>query len=161
MTSLLTYSSQMAEGLPSKRTLRVYRAFSLVEVTLALGLVSFCLVGLMGLLMTGFTGVRSSYEQNAATFLLEQITADVKAGLEVGESSSLIYGIPLSNSTGQLQSLAGPIDYAGSRFAISHRIERKNASNDNIRIFLRAAWPPDAPANGPDFAEVVSAWNAP
>jgi type II secretory pathway pseudopilin PulG len=137
------------------------RAFSLVEVTLALGLVSFCLVGLLGLLTTGFIGVRSSHEQNNAAFLLEKIATDVKAGLEVGGPNSPIYNVPLSNTTGQLQPLAAPLEYAGSRFAVSHRIERKSASGDSFRILLRAAWPAEAPAGSADFTEVVSAWNAP
>jgi Tfp pilus assembly protein PilV len=137
------------------------RAFSLVEVTMALGLMAFCLVALIGLLATGFIGMRSSHEQNSATFLLEKIAADVQAGLDAGGANSPIYRVPLAGGTGQLQSMATPLEYAGSQFTVSHRLERTGTPPGGCRIFLRAAWPPGAPEGRADYAELVSAWSAP
>lgn len=134
------------------------KAFSLVEVTLALGLMSFSLVALMGLLVNGLTGMRSSHEQNAANYLLEQISADIKTGLAAGSTTSPIYRIPLANTDGSVGKLAAPVEYAGSQFVISHRFELNSNSSEQIHMMLQAAWPVDAAPAVANFSELSSTW---
>jgi uncharacterized protein (TIGR02598 family) len=54
-------------------------AFSLVEVVLALGVTTFCLVALIGLLSVGLTSNRGTIEQAGATAVLSAAVADLYA----------------------------------------------------------------------------------
>ena len=53
--------------------------FSLVEVTLALGVAAFCLLTLFGLLPLGFQTNQNSISQTTAASLLSSIVADLRA----------------------------------------------------------------------------------
>jgi uncharacterized protein (TIGR02598 family) len=53
--------------------------FSLVEVTLALGLAAFCLIALFGLLPLGVQTNQSSISQTAAASVLSSVVADLRA----------------------------------------------------------------------------------
>ncbi|HSI82462.1 MAG: hypothetical protein ACAI35_19540 [Candidatus Methylacidiphilales bacterium] len=55
--------------------------FSLVEVTLALGIVTFCLLLLMGLLLVGLNAMKASRDEAAAVNCLEQISDAIRSGL--------------------------------------------------------------------------------
>lgn len=68
---------------PCKRTnaRRQSSAFSLVEVTLALGIVTFCLLLLMGLLLVGLNSMKASRDEAAAVNCLEQISDSIRSGL--------------------------------------------------------------------------------
>ena len=58
---------------------RKSRGFSLVEVTLALGVAAFCLLTLLGLLPLGFQTNQNSTSQTMAASLLSSIVADLRA----------------------------------------------------------------------------------
>lgn len=62
--------------------------FSLIEVTLALGILGFCLLALLGLLPRGIQTNQNAVSQTAAASILSSVIADLRA-------------IPLSNSTSQ------------------------------------------------------------
>lgn len=53
--------------------------FSLVEVTLALGIAAFCLIGLFGLLPLGVQTNQSSISQTAAASVLSSVVTDLRA----------------------------------------------------------------------------------
>ena len=53
--------------------------FSLVEVTLALGIAGFCLIALFGLLPLGIQTNQSAFSQTAAASVLSSIVADLSA----------------------------------------------------------------------------------
>jgi type II secretory pathway pseudopilin PulG len=53
-------------------------AFSLVEVTLALGVAAFCLLAVFGLLPIGLNSDRNSTQQTAAASLARAIAADLR-----------------------------------------------------------------------------------
>jgi len=70
-------------------------AFSLVEVTIALGIASFCLLVAFGLLPIGMATNRDSIEQTTAASLSSSIVADLRStstGLP-GSASSPRYGV--------------------------------------------------------------------
>ena len=70
------------------------RAFSLVEVTIALGIASFCLVVTFALLPVGMTTNRDSIEQTTAASLSSSIVADLRGTPNTGAAStSPRYGI--------------------------------------------------------------------
>jgi type II secretory pathway pseudopilin PulG len=61
-----------------KRRLRPASAFSLVELTLALGVAAFCLIAVFGLIPVGVQTNRNSTSQTAATNIMASIVADLR-----------------------------------------------------------------------------------
>lgn len=68
-------------------TLHQSRAFSLVEVTLALGVAAFALVAIFGLLPVGLTSNQNSVEQTAAAGVASSLVADLRATPSASTSS--------------------------------------------------------------------------
>ena len=66
--------------------------FSLVEVTLALGVAAFCLLALFGLLPLGLQANQNSISQTAAASVLSSVIADLRATPRTSLTSSQ-YGI--------------------------------------------------------------------
>ena len=62
--------------------------FSLVEVTLALGVTAFCLLALFGLLPLGLQANQNSTSQTAATSVLPSVIADLRATPRTSPTSS-------------------------------------------------------------------------
>jgi Tfp pilus assembly protein PilV len=54
-------------------------AFSLVEVTLALGIAAFCLIAIFGLMPVGVQTSRNATSQTAATNIVASVVADIRA----------------------------------------------------------------------------------
>jgi uncharacterized protein (TIGR02598 family) len=54
-------------------------AFSLVEVTLALGIAAFCLIAVFGLMPVGVQTNRNATSQTAATNIVAAVVADLRA----------------------------------------------------------------------------------
>jgi uncharacterized protein (TIGR02598 family) len=54
-------------------------AFSLVEVTLALGVAAFCLIAVFGLMPVGMQTNRNATSQTAATNIMAAVVADLRA----------------------------------------------------------------------------------
>src|ERR1700674_3846005 len=61
------------------RRIHFSAGFSLVEVTLALGVAAFCLIALFGLLPLGVQTNQSSISQTAAASVLSSVVADLRA----------------------------------------------------------------------------------
>ena len=61
---------------PPARKRRTQAGFSLVEVTMALGLMSFCLVAMLGMLPVGLQQARQSTDQAAAMQVLAAVRSD-------------------------------------------------------------------------------------
>jgi uncharacterized protein (TIGR02598 family) len=62
-----------------KYVMRSVAAFSLVEVTLALGIAAFCLIAVFGLMPVGVQTNRNATSQTAATNLIPAVVADLRA----------------------------------------------------------------------------------
>src|SRR5438876_1341934 len=73
-------------------------AFSLVEVTLALGVAGFCFIAILGLLPVGVQTNQRAISQTAATGILSSVVADLRATPSAAPSSTQ-YGIALSASS--------------------------------------------------------------
>jgi uncharacterized protein (TIGR02598 family) len=78
---------------------RHHSAFSLVEVTLALGVAAFALVAIFGLLPVGLNSNLASINQTTATSLATRISADLKKS--TAGNTSKFYQIPLPNAGGK------------------------------------------------------------
>jgi uncharacterized protein (TIGR02598 family) len=58
---------------------RSISGFSLVEVTLALGIAAFCLIAVFGLMPVGVQTNRNATSQTAATNILSSVVSDIRA----------------------------------------------------------------------------------
>jgi type II secretory pathway pseudopilin PulG len=70
-------------------------AFSLVEVTLALGIAAFCLIAVFGLMPVGVQTNRNATSQTAATNIIASVIADMRA---TTSSTSRQYGITFGSA---------------------------------------------------------------
>lgn len=69
--------------------------FSLVEVTLALGVAAFCLIAVFGLLPVGVQANQSATSQTAATGIMAAVIADLRATPKTSTTSAqfgIIFG---------------------------------------------------------------------
>jgi uncharacterized protein (TIGR02598 family) len=107
-----------------ERDLRSVAAFSLVEVTLALGIAAFCLVALFGLMPVGIQTNRSATSQTAATNIAAAVIADLRGTPIANGTSSqfcISFGTPMTlyfDSAGRCSiDLAGLTSPCGSSWA--------------------------------------------
>ena len=63
-------------------------AFSLVEVTLALGIAAFCLIAVFGLMPVGVQTNRNATSQTAGTNIIAAVVADLRATTTANSTSS-------------------------------------------------------------------------
>ncbi len=64
-----------------KRTPQETDGFSLVEITLAMGVAAFCLLAILGLLPTALKTQRASVQQTTASEILSEAAADLRASV--------------------------------------------------------------------------------
>ncbi len=62
---------------------RASTAFSLVEITLALGVAAFCLIAVMGMLPVGIKTQQASVNQTKANAIIAQIVDDLRADVRL------------------------------------------------------------------------------
>ena len=123
--------------------LRRVHAFSLVEVTLAIGVAAFCLLAVFGLVPIGVQTNRNATSQTAATNILSSVVSDIRATPKT-VSTSTQYGISLSaNSTttlyfdgqGQFATSLG----ADSRYRLTEKGIAEPPLADDAREAIKAA----------------------
>lgn len=118
-------------------------AFSLVEVTLALGIAAFCLIAVFGLMPVGVQTNRNATSRTAATNIMGAVVADLRAIPPTKTTSaqfSVAFGTPKTlyfDDTGQ--------------FATS--------LSTNSRYQLNVTWP-DSGWTGLKYADVKVWWPA-
>ena len=122
-------------------SLRSSAAFSLVEVTLALGIAAFCLLAVIGLVPVAALTNRNATSQTAATNVIASVIADMRA---TTSSTSPQYGITF----GTAKTLY--FDGAG-QFATS--------LGANSRYRVRITFP--SSPSGLSYADVKATWPAP
>jgi uncharacterized protein (TIGR02598 family) len=79
-------------------TARSRSGFSLVEVTLALGVAAFCLLAVFGLLPIGLKTQQTAIEQTAATRIVSAAASDLRNTARTATASSL-FAIPIPANT--------------------------------------------------------------
>lgn len=72
--------------------------FSLVEITLALGVMAFCMIAIVGLLPVGFRTTQGSSQETLATDLVASIDADLRA-TPLTSSASPFFNISMTGET--------------------------------------------------------------
>src|SRR6266478_3701873 len=84
-------------------------AFSLVEVTLALGVAAFCLIAVLGLLPTSLRTQQNSIQQTTANQIISTIFSDLRADVRLppGQASKACPDPPDPNQPCQWSNLHG------------------------------------------------------
>lgn len=93
-SALATRRRSAGRGLIPKSVER--KAFSLVEVTIALGVAAFCLLAILGLLQTGLTSEKTTVGKTVATGLLSTVFTDL-ISTAPGNTASRAFQISLAS----------------------------------------------------------------
>ena len=133
-------------------------AFSLVEVTLALGVAAFCLIAVFGLMPAGVQTNRNATSQTAATNIIASVIADMRAttsatspqyGITFGTAKTLYF-----DGTGQFTTSLG----ANSRYRVS--ITFPSSLTGLSYADVKATWPaPAISANASGSSEIFAAFD--
>jgi uncharacterized protein (TIGR02598 family) len=127
-----------------KRRRRVCTAFSLIEVTLAVGVAAFCLIAVFGLMPVGIQANRNATSQTTATNIIAAVIADLRATPTTITTSSQ-FGVTFGTNPPPLY-----FDGAG-QFTTS--------IDSNSRYQLNITWNASAPA-GLKYADLNLTWPA-
>ena len=118
-------------------------AFSLVEVTLALGVAAFCLIAVFGLMPVGVQANRNATSQTASTNIIAAVIADLRATPST-TSTSTQFGITFGTNRTLYFDTAG-------QFSTS--------LNTNSRYQLNVTWN-GSPPTGMQYADLKVTWPA-
>src|SRR5438309_8452298 len=138
-------------------------AFSLVEVTLALGVAAFCLIAVFGLMPIGVQTNRNATSQTKATNIMAAIVADLRATPLTtppgGATTSLQYQIPIpANPVGSATSVP-PLFFAEDG-TFSTSIQAQSRYQVNIIFRPTSSNPNGSNAHLPTLADVKLTWPA-
>jgi uncharacterized protein (TIGR02598 family) len=118
---------------------RTRSAFSLVELTLALGIAAFCLIAVMGLIPIAVQTNRNATSQTAANGIIASVIADMRStqgatsaqyGIQFGTAKTLYF-----DGAGQFTTLLGP----NSRYRVS--ITFPSSPSGLSYADVKATWP--------------------
>jgi len=134
-------------------------AFSLVEVTLAIGIAAFCLIAIFGLMPVGVQTNRNATSQTAATNIIAAAVSDLRATPKASTTSSQ-FGITFGTNTtlyfdgsGQFTTSPG----TNSRYKLNLTWY---GSTELRYADLKVTWPAAAtPANASGSAEMFAAFD--
>lgn len=138
-------------------------AFSLVEVTVALGITAFCLLSIFGLLPIALKSNQAAVEQTAANSILTAVAADLRAtppasspgqAVTSQQFSISIPGNPATNTTAYLyfsgdgkslppspsSSPIAPVP-ADSRYLVTVKFLSGSSGKAATNVNVQASWP--------------------
>lgn len=124
------------------------RGFTLIEVIVAIGVITMATVALVPAIGSGMRTVGNSSQSSRAMDMLEAMSADLRGGLRSGQAASPRYAIPLESNTnggiflftedGGLTESAGSARY---RVNLTFSTGTKTPIIQAARWHLRATWP--------------------
>jgi len=126
------------------------QAFSLVEVTLALGIISFGLISIMGLIPMGLGIVKESAHEAAALNILSAVSSDLQC-VGSNTTNSAIYQIPVNSANsgkGYFDSdcnwLTNSATISSNKvYALSWTIQLRSLQGPRV-AFISIGWPAKA-----------------
>jgi hypothetical protein len=137
-------------------------AFSLVEVTLALGMAAFCLIAIFGLMPAGVQTNRNAASQTAATNIMAAVVADLRA-TPTFNATSTQFGIMFGTNATRY------FDGVGSFSCDSAGLQRFNSGTSSCSLTWSPALQPRYQLNvtwftsgwsGLRYADVKVTWPA-
>jgi uncharacterized protein (TIGR02598 family) len=135
-------------------------AFSLIEVTLALGVAAFCLIAVFGLMPVGVQTNRNASSQTAATNIIAAVVADLRATPSTN-STSTQYGITFGTNTTLYFDSAGQFSPSlGTNSGYQLNVTWNGSPPSGLRYAdLKVTWPAAAaPANASGSTELFAAF---
>lgn len=139
-------------------SLRSSAAFSLVEVTLALGIAALCLIAVLGLMPVAALTNRNATSQTAATNVIASVIADMRA---TASSTSPQYGITFGTPKTLYFDGAGQFTTsldANSRYRVD--VTFPSSPSGLSYADIKATWPAAATAaNASGSAEMFAAFD--
>jgi uncharacterized protein (TIGR02598 family) len=90
----------MLKSIKCDQTVRAVSGFSLVEVTLAIGIAAFCLITVMGLIPVGVQVNRNATSQTRATNVMAAVVADLRSSKTRSTSARFGITIPSNHTLG-------------------------------------------------------------
>jgi len=150
------------KALRSVRTSYRISGFTLVEVTLALGLVAFCLIAILGLIPVGLDSIRDGNRQAEASRIMKQIATGLHAAHAdedenyylvaagtLGEINWKVGDPEIGPLTGMMTASGTPTSsVADAMFSYSITIDPPADYWVTGRALIRIAWPAQAVWNG-------------
>jgi uncharacterized protein (TIGR02598 family) len=139
------------------------RAFSLVEITLALGVMAICLLAVLGLLPIASNTNRSAAADTAAASLAAAVLADIRATPKTATSSTQ-FAVPLGINSVLFFDAEGQATPTANNTSI-YRVDTTfptNSSGTNAAtfVYVKVSWPAAASAaNAAGAAQIFSAFN--
>jgi uncharacterized protein (TIGR02598 family) len=82
---------QSAPTLMKKPHRKRVAAFSLVETTLAIGVVAFALVAMLGLMPVGLTSFREAMDASTSSRIIQRVSAELRQGTSVVAQQPILY----------------------------------------------------------------------
>lgn len=123
--------------------------FSLVEVTLALGVAAFCLLAVFGLLPIGLKTQQTAIEQTAATRIVSAVASDLRTTTRTATTSPL-FAITIPANTASSESTLyfdtegrySPAVSAKSRYRLTVTFSPNNTGGRGATfVHLLVSWP--------------------
>ncbi len=134
-------------------------AFSLIEVTLALGIAAFCLIAVFGLMPVGVQTNRNATSQTAATNIIAAVVADLRATPTANATSSQ-FGITFGTDATLYFDSAGQFSTSPTADARYQLNVTWNGSAVLRYADLKVTWPAaPTPANATGSTEMFAAFN--
>ena len=145
--------------------LRRVHAFSLVEVTLALGVAAFCLLAVFGLMPIGVQTNRNATSQTRATNILASVIADLRSTPLTtppgGATTSLQYQIPIpANPVPVGSTTSVPPLFFAEDGTFSTSIQAQSRYQVNITFLPTSPNPNGSNTHLPTLADVKLTWPA-
>jgi uncharacterized protein (TIGR02598 family) len=141
-------------------------AFSLVEVTLALGIAAFCLIAVFGLMPVGLQTNRNATSQTAATNIIAAVVADLRATPKNSSTSSqfnITFGTnpPPIYFDGQGQAASSLVPASPTPFQPRYQLNITWTGSAALRYAdLKVTWPaPATPTNATGSVETFAAFD--
>jgi uncharacterized protein (TIGR02598 family) len=136
-----------------------HRAFSLVEVTLALGVSSFCLIALMGLVPVGLKSNQATREQAAALNVARGLLTDLQNVPASPEGASAVHGVQVREA-GEAADTAPQVVYFSETPAVpGAQFSATPDSSSRYRVAVTMT-PPAAGQRGATMVHVRVTWPA-
>jgi len=134
-------------------------AFSLVEVTLAIGIAAFCLIAIFGLMPVGVQTNRNATSQTAATNIIAAAVSDLRATPKASTTSSQ-FGITFGTNTTLYFDGSGQFTTSPSTNS-RYQLNLTWYGSTGLRYAdLKVTWPAAAtPANASGAAEMFGAFD--
>jgi len=159
---------------PKKALPRLSQGFSLVEVTLALGVAAVCLLAIFGLLPIGLNSNQASVEQTTAASLTRSIISDLRSTPVVAGTTSVstTYGIIFPNllTTGTNSSMntvwfdewGTQVGNTAGTSATAQQAQAKDAQSafPKYRAFITLTPPATTSPKSATFVRTIISWPA-